>query len=466
MVARRLEFQHVHGGTGEQIGVARVLHLHLPHHLADDDLDVLVVDVNALLTVNRLDLLDQVVVDRLQTCDAKHVVGAQGTVGEPVAALDHVAVGHLQAHVVGDLILLDLAVVGGDRHRPVGAPGRRVDGDLAGDLRQLADPLGLPCLEQLLNTGKTLGDIVAGNAAGVEGTHGQLRARFADGLGRDDADGLTKIDLLGGGQVHAVALGAHAAAGLAAQHRADTDGMDPVGFEELGVVLHHQMVLGDDHLAGDGIAHVLDGIAAPDPVAEGIHHGALLSDLRHLNALGGAAVLLPDDDILGHVHQTAGQIAGVRSTEGGIGQALPGASGRDEVLQNGQALTEVGLDRDFDGLTGGVGHQATHAGQLTDLAHGSTGAGVRHHIDGVEPAQVLLQGVGNLVGGLFPLGHGQAVAFVVGDIAALVELVDLDHFLLRLGNQSILSMMSESCFLPTAKPTSRSRHFSGSLRST
>ncbi len=43
-----LEFELIHPGTGQQVGVARILHLHLPQHLADDDLDVLVVDVHAL----------------------------------------------------------------------------------------------------------------------------------------------------------------------------------------------------------------------------------------------------------------------------------------------------------------------------------------------------------------------------------------------------------------------------------
>ena len=58
------ELDDVDGGAGEQVGIARVLHPDLAHHLADDDLDVLVVDVNALLTVDLLDLLDQVVVTR------------------------------------------------------------------------------------------------------------------------------------------------------------------------------------------------------------------------------------------------------------------------------------------------------------------------------------------------------------------------------------------------------------------
>ena len=83
---------------------------------------------------------------------------------------------------------------------------------VAGDLGQDGHLLGLARLEQLLDTRKTLRDVVAGDAAGVEGTHGQLRARLADGLRGDDADGLAGVDRLAGGQVDAVALGADAAA--------------------------------------------------------------------------------------------------------------------------------------------------------------------------------------------------------------------------------------------------------------
>ncbi len=81
--------------------------------------------------------------------------------------------------------------------------------------------LGLPGLEQLLHTGKTLGDVAAGHAAGVEGTHGQLSTGLTDGLGGDDADRLTGAHALAGGQVDAVALGADAAVGVAGQDGAD-----------------------------------------------------------------------------------------------------------------------------------------------------------------------------------------------------------------------------------------------------
>ena len=54
-------------------------------------------------------------------------------------------------------------------------------------------------LEQLGDTGQTLGDVGRrGDAAGVERTQRQLGARLADGLGRDDADGLADVHQLVG----------------------------------------------------------------------------------------------------------------------------------------------------------------------------------------------------------------------------------------------------------------------------
>ena len=54
----------------EELGVADVLDLHPPHHLTRDDLDVLVVDVDALQPVDLLDFVDEVGLQRLL---AEHV---------------------------------------------------------------------------------------------------------------------------------------------------------------------------------------------------------------------------------------------------------------------------------------------------------------------------------------------------------------------------------------------------------
>ena len=64
------ELDDVDGGTGQQVGIAGVLHTDLPHHLADNNLDVLIVGVNALLTVHLLHLSNQVIVTIRQTADA------------------------------------------------------------------------------------------------------------------------------------------------------------------------------------------------------------------------------------------------------------------------------------------------------------------------------------------------------------------------------------------------------------
>src|SRR5205823_13375085 len=90
--------------------------------------------------------------------------------------------------------------------------------DLADDGEALRDAR----LEQLLDAWQTHGDVLAGDAAGVERTHGQLRARLADGLRRDDADGLADLHQLAGGEIAAVALAADAELGVARLWRAHT----------------------------------------------------------------------------------------------------------------------------------------------------------------------------------------------------------------------------------------------------
>ena len=71
------------------------------------------------------------------------------------------------------------------------------DVDHAVDLGDLRLALRHARLEQLLDAGKTAGDVeTTGDAAEVEGAHRQLRARLADRLRGDDADRLAHLDEL------------------------------------------------------------------------------------------------------------------------------------------------------------------------------------------------------------------------------------------------------------------------------
>ena len=63
--------------------------------------------------------------------------------------------------------------------------------------------------------------------ADMEGPHGQLGPRFADGLGGNDPDRLADIDETPAGKVAAVAHGADPVLRLAGEHRPDIDLLDP-----------------------------------------------------------------------------------------------------------------------------------------------------------------------------------------------------------------------------------------------
>jgi len=54
--------------------------------------------------------------------------------------------------------------------------------------------------------------------------------------------------------------------------------------------------------------------------------------------LVGAAIVFRDDAVLRHVDQTTREVAGVGGLERRVGEALAGAVGRVEVLENGEAF--------------------------------------------------------------------------------------------------------------------------------
>ena len=140
---------------------------------------------------------------------------ADGRAGQHLVQLHEVAGGGEQLGALGQL---DRGVEGLAARDLDLAAGLAVDDlDDAVDVADLGLALGDPGLEQLLDARQALRDVLAGDAAGVERPHGQLRAGLADGLGGDDADRLADADHLAGGEVAAVAHAADAVAGLAGE---------------------------------------------------------------------------------------------------------------------------------------------------------------------------------------------------------------------------------------------------------
>ena len=422
----------LHDRTGQQLGGTGVFDPDLLHHLADDDLDVLIVGINALQTVGLLDLADEVILDRLLALDGEDVVGVDGAFGQRFAEGDFLAFDNLDLEAVGDVVAL-FALFAGDDDDGLALFLGEMDG--TGNLRDDRAVFGFAALKQLDDTGKTLGDIFrVGDAAGVEGPHGQLGTGLADRLGGDDADRLTDRNCLAVGKVGAVALGADALGRMAGEDRTDFDGGGAGGDDLLGVLLVHDLVLGDKHLAGGGVDEIVDQVTALEALLEGLDHFLAFPDVADFQAVGGAAVLLADDDVLGDVDQTAGQVTRVGGPQRGIGQAFTGASGGDEVFEDGQAFAVVGLDRQLDGGAGGVRNQAAHTGQLADLGLRTTGARVGHHEDWVELVHRGGLGLGDGVGGVVPDADNPVLPLRFGEQAALVLAVDLEGRLFGVGD--------------------------------
>jgi hypothetical protein len=250
----------------------------------------------------------------------------------------------------------------------------------------------------------------------------------------DDADRFADLDHPAGGEVAAVARHANAAPGLAGQHRADLDPLDAGGLDGIGELLGDLLADADQQLAGHRIVDLLLADATHDAVAQRLEDVAALHDCRHVDAVDGAAVHLGDDDVLRHVDQTPRQVARVGGLQGGVRQALARAVGRDEVLEHRQAFTEVGVNRRLDDLAGGLRHQAAHAGELANLLARAAGAGVRHHVDGVELAALALDRLhllehllGDLLGDAVPDVDDLVLALAGGDDARRTLGLDLDH---------------------------------------
>ena len=165
---------------------------------------------------------------------------------------------------------------------------------------------------------RLLGDSRRGTTD-VEGTHRELRSRFADGLRRDDARSFAEFDEASGSQVAAVAHDADTAFRFAGQHRADFHALDAGGLNRTGEVFGDFLVDVDDDVAVI-VLDLLERHAADDAVAQRFDDLAGFHDTLHVDAVDGSAVVLADDDVLCDVDQAASEVARVRRLERGIGQ--------------------------------------------------------------------------------------------------------------------------------------------------
>ncbi len=147
--------------------------------------------------------------------------------------------------------------------------------------------------------------------------------------------------------------------------------LDALFVDGRGEVTIDQAILADQYLAAFRAGHSL-GNHTTNYASSEVLTGDVVAAPQHDTFLG-AAVFGVDDHVLRHVHQPAGEIAGVGRAQRRIGQTLAGTVGRDEIFQRCQSVAEAGANWQRDNSPGRIRHQPTHACQLGNYLEAALG---------------------------------------------------------------------------------------------
>ena len=234
-------------------------------------------------------------------------------------------------------------------------------------------------------------------------------------MGGNNAHCLALAHSAAPGQVQPIALLTDAKARFAGKRAAHKGVGHCIAAQctERRIVQH--CALFQDRLAGFRVGHLCRQDTRSHPLQEGFAQSLRLAG-THPNTRVCATVQFGHDHILGHVHQTPGQITRIRGAQRGVGQTLARAVRAQEVFQSGQPLAEVGADGQGDDPTVRVGHQTAHTGQLAHGIHTALcGAGAGHRAQPLHGAEQLAHGFGHLIRGPRPQFNGLLVKFFLCD---------------------------------------------------
>ena len=182
---------------------------------------MLIVDIYALHLIYTLNFFDEILVYAFHTVNSQNIMRIERTLSDTVSSLDKVSFFYLQTRAVRDDIDHLLVAHNFDFCFIVFS---RFDGHhRTVSFADFCETLRLSRLEKFFYSRKTLGNIPAGYTARMERTHGELCARFSDGLCRHDTDRLADIDSLPGSQTSSITFSADADGTLAGEYRTNLD---------------------------------------------------------------------------------------------------------------------------------------------------------------------------------------------------------------------------------------------------
>ncbi len=159
----------------------------------------------------------------------------------------------------------------------------------------------------------------------MKSSHGQLGAGLANGLGGHNTHCLAYLHESAVGKVPAVTHGTHTKTRSAGKNRADFHaGHTRLAYpRDTGLV--NFLACMDKHFVCKGILDIFKSNAPQHPFFKRLNHFAAFEKGFNLNAHHGAAVMLGNGAVLGHVCQPPCQVSGVSGFKGGVSQPLSGA---------------------------------------------------------------------------------------------------------------------------------------------
>ena len=259
----------------------------------------------------------------------------------------------------------------------------------------------------------------------MECTKGKLGTGLTDSLSGDDADRFAFLNHFAGSKVAAVAFGADAVFCLTGENGADFHFLQRGFFDDFADIFGQLLASTDDEFASVGVVDVMDGGTSEQFFTKGDDNVFTFLEGCGGQSAEGTAVFGGNDDIVGHVDETTGEVTSVSSFKSGIGKTFTSTVGRDEVLKHGEAFFKVGDNGVLDDFVAGSTsflrfcHQSAHTGELTNLFFTTTGTGIVHHVDGVEALvvgfELFHEGFGEAVVGSGPDVDDVVVSLVVGD---------------------------------------------------
>ena len=178
-------------------------------------------------------------------------------------------------------------------------------------------------------------------ATDMEGSEGQLCARFTNGLSGNNTNRFADIDRIHDREITAITIGTHAALGFAGQYRTNSDHFDSGFFDSIGMVLVDFLSGLDDNFVGDRVIYIIKGHTTENTIGERLDYFFTLFQGGNVDPENGIAIGLGDDYILSHVDQSPCQIPGISRLQGRIGQTFTSTVRGNEIFRNRQTLTEV-----------------------------------------------------------------------------------------------------------------------------